>query len=432
MAGNDVLSKIGSTTTAKIDSSLQASVSRNLLVSTVVLLLHFSAVSLYVLNRHFNDVPSFWDGWTNQVSVLITISALLFMLTFLFRTETSRTYFLFLQPVLFLISLYGEAEFPLPLFFWGTALVFEGHLFFTPRRALWSSLVIALAAVFLPRANSVWDTAISGRHMVERLATGTYYSLIIALTTAYSRAWRQAQTEKESQERLRESLFQLTKANVGFQDFADSAERRGIEEERHRITREIHDTIGYTLTNVIMMTKASEELIDNDHELLRKLLCEAREQCQDALAETRQTLRTLWTMKAPAVSFPNHVWKTVRTFEMATGINVQLEFQNLPDIISQDICDILHRALQEGLTNAFRHGHATQMSVLFWYDGVGVSVLIRDNGIGKQKYQENIGIGGMRERFEPLGGTVSVKSLREGGFEVRAWVPLKGIPIRLA
>ena len=423
-SGYDVLSGIWRIKTIKINSSVQIGISRKLLVSAVVLILHFSAFLLYVFHGRFDDVPDFWDGWINQVIVLVAISAALFIFSFLFRTRTSRTYLMLLQLLLFLISVYGEAAFPLPLFTWGTALIIEGYLFFPTKSALWFSLCIALSSIFLPRANSVWDVEIN-RHIVDRFATGTYYAVIVYLTAAYSRIRKQAQTEKQLKEQLRESLLQLTKANIGFQDYADSAERRGIEEERHRITREIHDTIGYTLTSVIMMTNATEELLDNDHDLLRDLLKDAREQCQNALAETRRTLRTLWTMKNPELAFPNHVWRTIRTFELATGINVQLEFQNLPDIMSQEICDILHRALQEGLTNAFRHGHATYMSVLFWYDGVGVSILIRDNGVGNLKFQENIGIGGMRERFEPLGGTVSVKSLDEGGFEVRAWVPLK-------
>jgi signal transduction histidine kinase len=403
----------------------QADISHKLLTSVFVLLLHFIIFLLYILYIRIDNSPDFWDEWAIQLTILVTISAILFTCAFLFRGRSSRISLLLLQISIFLICVYGEAAFPIPLLLWGSAIIFEGYLFLDWKSALWFSLCVALLTIFFPRANTLWDVEIYNRHMVDRIASGTYFAVIVYLSAAYNRTREQAQTERVSKERLRESLIRLTKANIGFQDYADLAEQKGVEEERHRITREIHDTIGYTLTNVIMMTKATEELIGIDHELLKNLLNDARAQCQDALSETRHTLRTLWRIKTPEVAFPNHVLKTIRTFEMATGINVILEFQNLPDNISHEICEILHRALQEGLTNAFRHGQATRMSVLFWYDGVGVSILITDNGVGNPKILENIGIGGMRERFEPKGGTVKVRSLKEGGFEVRAWVPLK-------
>ena len=389
-----------------------------------VLLLHCSAVLLYALHDRHSTAEDFWAIWAGQVSVLITISATLFGVAALLRNRASQTVLIALQLLLYLVGIYGEASFPLPLFSWGTALLIEAQLLFQPRRAVVFSIGMASLAVFLPRAASVWDVDLDRMRLVDRLAAANYYSVVVLLLCAYKRLRFQAESDNRSKALLQESLVRLITANVGYQDYAVSAERKAAWEERHRITREIHDTLGYTLTNLVMMTKAAEELIDHDHELLRGLLTAARKQCQESMAETRRTLRSLWAMKAPELMFSKQLWKTVRTFEIATGIDVQIEFRNLPQLLSGDIREILHRTLQEGLTNSFRHGRATQVTVLFWYDGSEISIVIRDDGIGNPKFQEDIGIGGMRERFESAGGRVSVRSPHGGGFEIRAWVPV--------
>lgn len=393
--------------------------------SSAVLFLHLAAVLFHVLHRRYGVSEDFWGIWAFQASILIIISAALFVAAAVMPGGSSRAFVIALQFLLYLIGIYGEASFPLPLFAWGTALLAEVHLFFKPRKAAAFSIGMAIAAVFLPRTDSAWDFELNPVNWIDRLTAAGYYSVVVFLTAAYRRLLLQAESDKQSKVLLQESLIRLMSANIGFQHYAVSAERRAAEEERHRITREIHDTIGYTLTNFIMMTKASEELIDNNHDLLRSLLSEARTQCRESLAETRHTLRSLWSMKIPEMTFSKQVWKTVRVFEMAAAIDVRLEFQNLPETLSRGVRDILHRTLQEGLTNSFRHGRASRVTVSFWYDGAGISIAIQDNGVGNPKFQEDIGIGGIRERFEAVNGKVCVQSPRGGGFEIRAWLPMK-------
>jgi signal transduction histidine kinase len=365
----------------------------------------------------------FWQVWSTQVTVLMLISLVAGVVALQIKTGPIRATVVGAQIALFALGVYGEAAFSVPLFAWGAALIVQSFVLVSYRTAMVLSTVMIATALLLPRADTVWNVAVADRQAVDVIAGFTFYGLVLYLTAMSTASMRREEEYLQSREQLRDSLLQLTTANVGFQNYAVAAEKRGTEEERQRITREIHDTVGYTLTNIIMMTKASEELIERDHGMLRNLLGEARGQCQDALVETRRTLRELRSIQTPEVDFPKQVWKTVHTFEIATGIDVQLEFRNLPPVRNGDVRLVLHRTVQEGLTNAFRHGQATHVSVLFWDDGTGISVIVRDNGIGSPSFHEDIGIRGMRERFEPLGGTVHAESLPGGGFEVRGWVP---------
>ena len=71
-------------------------------------------------------------------------------------------------------------------------------------------------------------------------------------------------------ERLNQAVLKLTNANTGFQKYANLIERKSIVDERHRITSEIHDSIGHTITNIIMMVEAARHLSNSESNKLRE------------------------------------------------------------------------------------------------------------------------------------------------------------------
>ena len=81
--------------------------------------------------------------------------------------------------------------------------------------------------------------------------------------------------------------------------------------------------------------------------------------------------------------------------------------------------------VQEGLTNSLKHGKATHVRLHFWQEEHGVWVHINDNGLGSRKMSEGIGIAGMRERIEQLGGRLRAAN-KQDGFELSAWIPREG------
>ena len=398
---------------------------RSLLVT--VFFLFLATIVMYQVASADSMTHEFWESWSTQATVLVLVSVVSGATALRIKSGPIRATIVAAQIAIFAIGAYGEAGFSLPLFAWGAALIVQAFVLVSHRTALVLSVIMIATVLFLPRAETVWHVAVEERKASDIIAGFTFFSLVLYLTATHNASTRREEEYLQSRNQLRDSLLQLTTANVGFQNYAVAAEQRGTEGERQRITREIHDTVGYTLTNIIMMTKACEELIDRDHDVLRNLLGDARGQCQEALVETRRTLRELRSIQMPETDFPKQVWKTVNTFKIATGIDVQLDFRNLQPVRDSDIRSVLHRAVQEGLTNAFRHGHATHVSVLFWHDGAGISVIVRDNGVGSSSFHEDIGIRGMRERFEPLGGEIHAESLPGGGFEVRGWIPIRAM-----
>ena len=111
-----------------------------------------------------------------------------------------------------------------------------------------------------------------------------------------------------------------------------------------------------------------------------------------------------------------------RAFSDATGVEVEVDFGNLPWELDMEVEGAIYRLLQESMTNAFRHGEATHVSVRFSVLEREIEVIVRDNGRGAEEVEEGIGIAGMRERVNRLGGRLSARNVT-GGFEVLACLP---------
>ena len=79
--------------------------------------------------------------------------------------------------------------------------------------------------------------------------------------------------------------------------------------------------------------------------------------------------------------------------------------------------------MQEGLTNAFRHGRATKIEVQFWATTELLTINILDNGMGAFKFNKGMGISGMEERLSRIGGTLEAGNISDG-FQISAFIPL--------
>lgn len=229
--------------------------------------------------------------------------------------------------------------------------------------------------------------------------------------------------ERVSVAKLRQDVDNLIRANQAFQDYADSIEAVTEENERNRITRELHDVIGYSLTNVIMMMNAGKVLSRSNPAQLDDLFQQAREHADEALQESRKILYALRAIQPTARKGLNAIHHLAQSFQGATAIRVDVAWGNLPQSLGADLDAALFRLVQEGMTNALRHGQAQRVRISFWRFPDRVQAQVWDNGKGVQTVTEGIGLSGMRERFALLGGTVTAEPVADG-FLVTASIPL--------
>lgn len=224
--------------------------------------------------------------------------------------------------------------------------------------------------------------------------------------------------------KLDRAFTDLSRASEGYLQFARTAEERSIKAERERLTRELHDSTGYTFTNIIMLTEAAKALVDVDTTRLQSKLDDACEMARHGLEETRSALYELRAQETRRLRGINAINGLVRTFQGATAVEVHVEYANMRASYGDDVDGAVYHFVQEALTNSFRHGKATKILIGFWENRENLEIWIQDDGIGAQSVQEGIGISGMRERLGKLGGTLSVSST-DGGFKLVAEIPLQ-------
>ncbi len=255
-----------------------------------------------------------------------------------------------------------------------------------------------------------------------------YVSTLTAVCVGVTLLKRQRLRTRAVSERLSHlagTVAKLTEANLWFQNYALEIGERTTEEERKRISRDLHDTVGFTLTNIKMMHEAALHLVRDEQSELYSLLSESREMLQQSISDTRITLRALRTVQSRTMLFPT-VERIVKMFEKATHVDVKVDYCNLPNSLGYNVEFFVYRMLQEGMVNVFRHGRATRIQVIFWVESGTLTVSLSDNGRSASKPMDGIGLSGMRERAMALGGSFLAER-RSPGFEIRARLPLRRV-----
>ena len=112
-------------------------------------------------------------------------------------------------------------------------------------------------------------------------------------------------------------------------------------------------------------------------------------------------------------------------YQYATGVSIDFAFSEVDWAFGDETDAALYHVVQESLVNSFRHGKATRVRVFLNRDKGDIVMAIKDNGTGAARYDEGIGLAGMRERVAGLGGCLETNSGR-GGFEVVVKIPAEG------
>ena len=227
----------------------------------------------------------------------------------------------------------------------------------------------------------------------------------------------------ERNDKLHSSVLQLTSANTEFLEQANTASEESAVLERHRITRDLHDVVGKTLTNIIMMMDAALHRSVHEPGETVKLLRWIRKQAQTGLQETRGVLYELRALKPDRIRGLKALKALVETFSRLSRIKTKVEWGNLPWTFDPAQETAVYHLVQESLSNAFRHGLASRIDLHFHVDRGILQMMVRDNGKGGPDAALGLGQRGMEERLARWGGTVFFQS-EPYGYVVAAALPL--------
>lgn len=220
-------------------------------------------------------------------------------------------------------------------------------------------------------------------------------------------------------ERLDGVVTRLAKSNLQYQQYAREAEATSAESERKRITREIHDVVGYTLTNNITMMEAVTDMMRENPFGVAKLVKLARENAQEGLTRIREALYELRKTEIREQSGLDAVRKMIEVYQRGTGVKVEILLRDMVWSFPPEVESAFYQVIQESLINAFRHGRARTVTLFLSREADAVELRVSDDGIGAEQFTEGIGLTGMRERMASIGGTLEARS-STAGFRVSA------------
>ena len=229
----------------------------------------------------------------------------------------------------------------------------------------------------------------------------------------------------ERVKRLEDSIRKLTDANTGFQQYIRIAEENSKNDERNRIIGELHDSLGYTFTTIIMLSESGiERSVRAGFDALTNLFQTVRDNAKNGLTDIRIALRLL-KARSDRTSDLNALLRLTKAFEKATNVRVICSLGNAPFWFGGSVDGIVFRIIQEGMVNAFRHGNATEIHVSLWVEDNRFIVSVRDNGRGSSEIVEGIGVATMKEQLAAIGGSIAFDA-SPAGFAISASVPIGG------
>ncbi|MGE5415664.1 MAG: sensor histidine kinase [Acidobacteriota bacterium] len=194
--------------------------------------------------------------------------------------------------------------------------------------------------------------------------------------------------------------------------------------ERNRIAREIHDSMGHSLTALIMELEICQRMIARNPEEAIELMEKIKGNARSGLREVRCAVEALHphSMNSHA-TFMESIEALAASFEKSSGLTIILEgVRDLPALLSQAALTV-YRVIQECLTNTGRHGNADKVTIQLNCNNNILSMLITDNGQGVKNIKPGYGLLGIRERVEECGGKVMFDTGRNTGFTVNVEIP---------
>ena len=349
------------------------------------------------------------------ILVLVVLFALLSLGGFtpaVLLTTATATAFLLAQTVIIILLVWVAPEFSFfVIWFFMTSVYAVAAL--PPRYAYAWIAVFSLVTLGVLTATLGWAAG---------LASAGIYISGFAFFAAFARLTRRAESARQESEHL---LAELQEAHRALQEYAQKVETLAISEERNRLAREMHDTLGHRLTVSAVQLEAAERLIATRPERAAEMVATVRAQVRAALTELRQTVAALRQPLESDLPLENALRRLCADFQQATGLEVHLDLPASLPALSAPQRLTLYRAAQEGLTNAQKHAAAKRVWVRLAHRSGEVVLGVRDDGRGPQEGSESgFGLRGLRERASRLGGEVRFGPAPEGGALLEVILPL--------
>ena len=198
-----------------------------------------------------------------------------------------------------------------------------------------------------------------------------------------------------------------------------------MEKERHRIARELHDSVSQQLFASSMMLSALNQQTENIPDAIQKQLQTIESITNESQLEMRALLLHLRPVKLNEKTLKQGIEQLLK--ELSTKVNMAIVYEIEDVSLPVSVEDNLFRVIQELLSNVLRHSKASEVEVYLKKMGQQIQLRIIDDGVGfdmKNQKSGNYGLQNIRERINGLGGHVKLISFKQQGTSVEIIIPI--------
>ncbi|HLM07324.1 MAG TPA: sensor histidine kinase [Blastococcus sp.] len=286
------------------------------------------------------------------------------------------------------------------------------------------------------RAGVLWTLALAAASTVGPILAwtrgdeplwGPGQTLVGALFSLALGIWVHRVLQQSDQRAALIRELESTRAQV-----ADLHHAQGMAAERERLAREVHDTLAQGYTSIVVLAQTAAAALPGDPSSAAERLALIEEVARENLAEARAMVAAFAPVALDSATLVEALERLVERFGRETGLATRLDTAALGDggALSRGEEVVLLRGAQEALANVRRHASATAVVLRVSQVGAGesaqVSVHVEDDGVGfDPESAPGVGLAGLRDRAEEVGGTVDVVSTPGEGTRVTVRVPAR-------
>lgn len=238
---------------------------------------------------------------------------------------------------------------------------------------------------------------------------------------------RDQMSEKERILQLNEQLNhaneELQQANRQMEEYSKESVKNAQTRERNRLAREIHDTLGHTLTGIITGLDACVTLIDLAPEAVKEQLTVIADVARNGMTDVRRSVKALRPDALEKMELEKALVQMMEESKRASNIEIDYCCTAPLTHFNKDEEEIIYRIVQESITNAIRHGKADKILIAISMEYNVINIWIKDNGIGCTHIEKGFGLHHMEERLSMLHG--SLNCFDDNGFVLEASIPIR-------
>jgi signal transduction histidine kinase len=372
---------------------------------------------------------SAWPTWLAGVAYLfvgLAMAARYLMWTpYWFIEATPMTLHLIWLGIGLLLALTASLVFPGHFLGLLVVLAVEGHVILSFLNRRWGRVWFVGIAVLAACLYAAIVDRQTGLSIVMRAAPVAMAALIglELLVHAYFTGAGQNKPGKTTSSKPSEVSRQGEISRPMDRQYVSQIEALAVAKERARIAREIHDTLGHTLTILDVQMELMARLPADRIEEIQSAARQSRKLVKEGLSDVRRSIRALHPNALEGFSIIEAIQNLVDDFTRASQIEVKWQVQGKVDPLAPELALPLHRTVQEALTNVRRHSGATQVKITLTFTAEAVLLAIEDNGCGQTSPKYGFGLSGIRDRVHELHGHFTANLQPGGGFRIRVKLP---------